>query len=51
MSWPKPESVRRWVVSAVVLAVMPKCLACVAAWLGLATLLGFAPEICGGPLP
>jgi hypothetical protein len=46
---PKPDAFRRWVLPVILLALAPKCLACVAAWLGVAALLGFAPEICGGP--
>ena len=49
MSPSRFERWRRWLIPAVLLAVMPKCLACVAAWLGLAALLGLGPEICGGP--
>jgi hypothetical protein len=40
---------RRWLGLVVLLIVAPKCLACVFAWLGLAALLGFGPELCGGP--
>ncbi len=43
------ERLRRWLIPAVLLALAPKCLACLAAWLGLAALLGLGPEICGGP--
>ena len=49
MSWPKLERVRRWLTLAVLLAVTPKCLLCLAGWLGLLTLLGLGPEICGAP--
>lgn len=47
MSWPKPERLRRWLALAVLLAVTPKCLLCLAGWLGLLALLGLGPEICG----
>ena len=31
------------------LAFVPKCLGCLLAYLGIATLLGLGPELCGGP--
>ena len=50
MSWPKLERLRRWLTLAVLLAVTPKCLLCLAGWLGLLTLLGLGPEICGASI-
>jgi hypothetical protein len=38
----------RWLAAGAALAVMPKCLLCVVAYLGIAAALGFGgPEICG----
>jgi len=38
----------RWLVAGAALAVMPKCLLCAAAYLGLGAALGLGgPEICG----
>jgi hypothetical protein len=51
MSPPKPERLRRWLVPAALLAVMPKCALCMAGYFGLATALGLGgPEICGAPV-
>lgn len=49
MSWPSAERLRRWLTLALLLVVTPKCLLCLAGWLGLLTLLGLGPEICGAP--
>ncbi|HYD85625.1 MAG TPA: hypothetical protein VEA63_16270, partial [Opitutus sp.] len=39
----------RWLLPAAVLAFTPKCLLCVAAYVGLGAALGLAtPELCGG---
>lgn len=46
-----PASIR-WLVSAAALALMPKCLLCAAAYLGLGAALGLGtPELCGGSRP
>ncbi len=38
----------RWLATAALLAVVPKCFACLAAYLGLAAALSFGgPELCG----
>jgi hypothetical protein len=48
MSWPRSDVIRRWLVPAAALVVIPKCVLCVLAWIGL--VLGFAgPELCGVP--
>jgi hypothetical protein len=40
----------RWATAAVVLALTPKCMLCLAAYVGLGTALGLsAPELCGAP--
>jgi hypothetical protein len=40
----------RWLVAGAALAVMPKCLLCAVAYLGLGVALGAdAPELCGAP--
>jgi hypothetical protein len=48
MRRPSPESIRRWALSCLLFVLVPKCLLCAAAWLGV--LLGLAgPELCGAP--
>jgi hypothetical protein len=53
MSPPRLEFSRRaarWLLPAAALALAPKCLACVLAYAGIATALGFGgPEMCGAP--
>jgi hypothetical protein len=53
MSSPRIEFSRRavrWLLPAAALALAPKCLACVLAYAGIATALGFGgPEMCGAP--
>jgi predicted anti-sigma-YlaC factor YlaD len=45
---PSVETVRRWALSCLLLVLVPKCLLCAAAWLGV--LLGLAgPKLCGAP--
>jgi hypothetical protein len=43
-----PEILRRWVVPAALLALVPKCVLCALAYAGLGAALG-GPEICGAP--
>ena len=48
MRSPSAENVRRWAMSCLLLVLVPKCLLCAAAWLGV--LLGLVgPELCGAP--
>lgn len=51
MSRPRRESLRRvvrWLVPAAALTLMPKCVLCAAAYLGLGAALGLStPELCG----
>jgi hypothetical protein len=43
---------RNWLVPAALLAVAPKCLLCLAAYIGIGTALGFGgPELCGATEP
>lgn len=49
MSSPKPERARRWLASAVLLGVAPKCVLCAIAYTGLGAAIGLGgPELCGG---
>jgi predicted Co/Zn/Cd cation transporter (cation efflux family) len=41
---------RRWLISAAVLALTPKCVLCLAAYAGIGAALGLGgPELCGAP--
>lgn len=44
----RPARLRGWLVPAALLALAPKCLLCVAAYVGLGAMLGLGgPELCG----
>jgi hypothetical protein len=53
MSWSRIDSSRRavrWLLPTAALALVPKCLLCLAAYLGLGAALGVSgPEFCGAP--
>jgi len=46
------EHLRRWLIPAALLALLPKCVLCVLAYAGAGTILGWVgPEICGAAGP
>ena len=46
----QPARIRGWLVPAALLALAPKCLLCVVAYVGLGAALRFGgPELCGAP--
>ncbi len=46
----KPKTLRRWLLSAALLALAPKCAMCLLGYLGLGAVLGLGGnELCGAP--
>ncbi len=47
----RARRLRRWLVPAALLALVPKCVLCVLAYTGLGVALGLGgPELCGAPV-